>query len=152
MDLSFTPDELAFREEVRHFFRTEIPENIRNKVLEGRHLTKEEIITSQRILNARGWAVPNWPKEWGGQGWSPVQVYMYQDEMQQAGVPSPLGLQHLDGGAGDRAFRHAGSRKSASCRAPPTSTTGGARAFPSRAPGRTSPACARRRSASATPG
>ena len=71
MDLSFTPAELAFREEVRHFFRTEIPEKIRDKVLEGRHLTKDEIITSQRILNARGWAVPNWPKEWGGQGWSP---------------------------------------------------------------------------------
>ncbi len=92
MDLSFTPAELAFRDEVRHFFRTEIPEKIRNKVLEGQHLSKDEIITSQRILNARGWAVPNWPKEWGGQGWSPVQVYMYQDEMQQAGVPSPLGF------------------------------------------------------------
>ena len=92
MDLSFTPAELAFRDEVRHFFRTEIPEKIRNKVLEGQHLSKDEIITSQRILNARGWAVPNWPKEWGGQDWSPVQVYMYQDEMQQAGVPSPLGF------------------------------------------------------------
>jgi pimeloyl-CoA dehydrogenase large subunit len=92
MDLNFTPAERAFRDEVRHFFRTEIPEKIRNKVLEGRHLTKDEIISSQRILNARGWAVPNWPKEWGGQDWSPVQVYMYQDEMQQTGVPSPLGF------------------------------------------------------------
>jgi pimeloyl-CoA dehydrogenase large subunit len=90
MDLAFTAEELAFRDEVRHFFRTAIPESIRRKVLEGQHLTKEEIVASQRILNARGWAVPNWPREWGGQDWSPVQVYMYQDEMQQAGVPSPL--------------------------------------------------------------
>jgi pimeloyl-CoA dehydrogenase large subunit len=90
VDLTFTPDELAFREEVRDFFRTAIPEGIRRKVLEGKHLSKQEIITSQRILNAKGWAVPNWPVEWGGKAWSPVQVYMYQDEMQQSGVPAPL--------------------------------------------------------------
>ena len=92
MDLNFTPDELAFREEARRFFRTEIPETIRNKVAAGEHLSKDEMVTSQRILNARGWAMPNWPKEWGGQSWSPVQVYMYQDEMQQAGVPTPIGF------------------------------------------------------------
>ncbi len=90
MDLAFTAEELAFRDEVRSFFRTAIPESIRRKVLEGQHLTKEEIVASQRILNAKGWAVPNWPVEWGGKDWSPVQVYMYQDEMQQNGVPSPL--------------------------------------------------------------
>ena len=38
--------------------------------------------------------MPNWPVEWGGQDWSPVQVYLYQDEMQQAGVPPPLAVQH----------------------------------------------------------
>ena len=92
MDLNFTAEDLAFRDEARHFFRTAIPASIRNKVLEGGHLSKEEIVTSQRILNARGWAVPNWPVEWGGQPWSPVQLYFYQDEMQLAGVPAPLGF------------------------------------------------------------
>jgi len=92
MDLTFTQGELAFRDEARHFFRTEIPERIRTKVAEGEHLSKDDIVTSQRILNARGWATPNWPVEWGGQPWSPVQVYMYQDEMQQANVPSPIGF------------------------------------------------------------
>jgi pimeloyl-CoA dehydrogenase large subunit len=48
------------------------------------------MVTSQRVLNARGWATPNWPVAWGGQAWSPVQVYLYQDEMQQAHVPSPI--------------------------------------------------------------
>ena len=90
MDLTFTPDELAFRDECRKFFRHEFPEAIRRKVLDGQHLTKDEIVTSQRILNAKGWAVPNWPVAWGGKEWSPVQIYFYQDEMQQAGVPSPL--------------------------------------------------------------
>ncbi len=92
MDLAFTAEELAFRDEARRFFRTEFPEALRRKVLEGGHLSREEIVQSQRILNARGWAVPNWPRAWGGQDWSPVQLYFYQDEMQQAGVPSPLGF------------------------------------------------------------
>src|ERR1700758_4941925 len=92
MDLAFTAEELAFRDEARRFFRTEIPQSIRDKVAEGEGLTRDDMITSQRILNARGWATPNWPVQWGGQDWSPVQVYMYQDEMQQAHVPTPIGF------------------------------------------------------------
>jgi len=90
MDLSFTPAELAFRDEARRFFRSEIPEAIRLKVRDGIELTKEDITTQHRILNARGWAVPNWPVADGGQSWSPVELYLYQDEMQQACVPGPL--------------------------------------------------------------
>ena len=90
MDLNFTDAELAFRAEARRFFRTEIPEATRKKVESGLDLTKEEIVTQMRILNARGWAVPNWPMEWGGQNWTPVELYLYQDEMQQACVPGSL--------------------------------------------------------------
>ena len=90
MDLSFTEEELGFREETRRVFRNEIPQSSRDKVAEGEGLTKDDMVTSQRILNARGWATVNWPVQWGGQNWSPVQVYMYQDEMQQAHVPNFL--------------------------------------------------------------
>jgi pimeloyl-CoA dehydrogenase large subunit len=90
MDLNFTQEELAFREEARHFFRTAVPESIRAKVAEGEGLTRDDMILSQRTLNQHGWATPNWPVEWGGQAWSPVQVYLYQDEMQQANVPAPI--------------------------------------------------------------
>ena len=92
MDLSFTPDELAFRADARRFFNTEIPKSIRNKVAEGEGLTKDDMVTSQRILNARNWATVNWPVAVGGQDWSPVQVYLYQDEMQLAHCPSPIGF------------------------------------------------------------
>jgi pimeloyl-CoA dehydrogenase large subunit len=90
MDLRFTPDELAFRDEVRAFFREALPDSIRRKMVEGRHPSKDDIVTWQRILNAKGWAVPNWPVEWGGTNWSPVQQYLFQDEMQQAPAPAPL--------------------------------------------------------------
>src|SRR5579862_8226123 len=90
MDLAFTADELAFREEARRFFRSAIPESIRAKVAEGEGLTRDDMILSQRTLNQHGWATPNWPVEWGGKAWTPVQVYLYQDEMQQANVPAPI--------------------------------------------------------------
>jgi pimeloyl-CoA dehydrogenase large subunit len=90
MDLNFTPEEIAFRDEARQFFRTAIPQAIRDKVAEGEGLTRDDMITSQRILNKRGWATVNWPVEWGGQDWTPIQVYLYQDEMQQANCPAPI--------------------------------------------------------------
>ena len=90
MDLNFTSEEIAFRDEARKFFRTAIPPSIRAKGAEGEGLTRDDMITAQRILNARGWATVNWPVEWGGQDWSSVQVYLYQDEMQQADCPTPI--------------------------------------------------------------
>ncbi|MFC0219056.1 acyl-CoA dehydrogenase family protein [Pseudochelatococcus lubricantis] len=90
MDLRFTPEETAFREEVRSFFRTEIPQEIRNKVSQGRSLSREDYITSQRILYDRGWAVPHWPVEYGGQPWTAIQSYIFMEELMQAAVPLPL--------------------------------------------------------------
>jgi pimeloyl-CoA dehydrogenase large subunit len=90
MDLRFTPEENAFRDEVREFFRTALPERIRDKLVMGHHASKDDLVEWTRILNARGWAVPHWPVEWGGTGWDPVRQYIFQDEMQQAPAPSPL--------------------------------------------------------------
>jgi pimeloyl-CoA dehydrogenase large subunit len=90
MDLRFTPDEVAFRDEVRAFMRSALPGAIRDKMIEGRRLVKDDLVSWQRILNAKGWAVPHWPKEWGGTGWGPVQIYLFRDEMQQTPAPEPL--------------------------------------------------------------
>src|SRR5215210_8046705 len=90
MDLRFTPEENAFRDEVRTFFKENLPDNIRRKAAEGIRYVKDDIVTWQRILNQKGWAVPHWPKEWGGTGWSPVQLYIFKEEMQQAPAPEPL--------------------------------------------------------------
>ena len=90
MDLRFTPDEIAFRDEVRDFMRTALPAPIRRKMMEARRLEKQDLVTWQRILNARGWAVPHWPVAWGGTGWSPVKQYIFHEELQQAPAPDPL--------------------------------------------------------------
>jgi pimeloyl-CoA dehydrogenase large subunit len=90
MDLRFTPEENAFRDEVREFFRAALPERIRQKLIQGHHASKDELVEWTRILNKKGWSVPHWPVEWGGTGWDPVRQYIFQDEMQQAPAPSPL--------------------------------------------------------------
>ena len=90
MDLRFTPEENAFREEVRTFFKQNLPETIRRKMVEGRRLSKDDIVTWQRLLNKKGWAVPHWPKEWGGTGWTPIQQYIYVEEREKTPAPEPV--------------------------------------------------------------
>ena len=92
MDLRFTAEELAFRDEVRAFFRSALPESIRDKLIANKGLAKDDIVTWQRILNAKGWAVANWPAEWGGTGWTPVQQYIFGEELQMTPAPQPLGF------------------------------------------------------------
>jgi pimeloyl-CoA dehydrogenase large subunit len=90
MDLSFSKDELAFRDEVRAFFKDNVPAAVRQKLLEGRHTSKEELVDWQRILNKKGWAVPHWPTQYGGTGWSPAQQYIFLEELQATPAPPPL--------------------------------------------------------------
>jgi len=90
MDLRFTQDEIAFRDDVRAFMKQKLPGAIRAKTIEGRRLSRDDLVDWQRILNAKGWAVPHWPQEWGGTGWGPVKTYIFRDEMQQAPAPEPL--------------------------------------------------------------
>ena len=90
MELRYSPSEIAFRDDVRRFFRTEIPLAIRRKVIECRKLEKEDIVASHRLLYKKGWVTPAWPKEWGGTDWSPIEQYIFIEEMQREGVPPPL--------------------------------------------------------------
>ena len=90
MDLRFSPEENKFREELRTFFREKVPASIRTKVMESRHLDKEEMVAAHKVLHAKGLTVPHWPKQWGGADWTPVQHYIYTEELQFNGVPQPL--------------------------------------------------------------
>jgi len=90
MDLRFTDEELAFRQEVRAFMKSALPERLRRKMIDRHHPSKQDLVDWQQTLNAKGWAVPHWPVEWGGTGWDPVRQYIFQDELQQAPAPSPL--------------------------------------------------------------
>ncbi len=90
MDLAFSKEETAFREEVRQFFKDNVPPETRRKLVEGRHLSKDEMVTWWRILNKKGWGVSHWPKEYGGTGWTSVQHYIFNEELQSYPAPAPL--------------------------------------------------------------
>jgi alkylation response protein AidB-like acyl-CoA dehydrogenase len=90
MRLELSPQDAAFREEMRTFFTTAVPQEIRDTVAARGELSKEQIVESQRILNAAGLAVPGWPVEWGGRDWTPLQRHIWHEEMQRACVPLPL--------------------------------------------------------------
>ena len=94
MNLDLSPDLRSFRDEVRAFIRTELPADIKNKAQHGTHLGKDDYIRWQRILQKKGWLAPNWPKEHGGTGWSPMQRYIFDDEIGKSGAPRviPFGL------------------------------------------------------------
>ena len=83
MDLNFTQEENAFRDEVRKFFRENIPPALHKKLIDGGHPSKEDIITWTRILNKKGWGVPHWPKEYGGTGWSPAKQHIFLKSCRQ---------------------------------------------------------------------
>jgi len=90
MQLALTPEEAAFRDELRTFYTTQIPAEIRERNRLGLPLGKEGVVTAHKILHEHGLAVPNWPVEWGGKDWTPTQHQIWLDEMQLAGVPEPL--------------------------------------------------------------
>jgi len=90
MRLRLTDEEAAFREEMRTFFTTEIPQAIRDTVAAGHHVSKDDYVATMRTMNAAGLAVPNWPVEWGGRDWTPLQRHIWHEEMQLACVPPPL--------------------------------------------------------------
>ncbi len=94
MDLTFTPEEQAFREEVRAFLRDKLPEHVRNKVRNSLHLSREDHVLWQRTLHERGWGGPGWAKEFGGPGWDSTHQYIFDEECSAAGAPRliPFGI------------------------------------------------------------
>jgi alkylation response protein AidB-like acyl-CoA dehydrogenase len=90
MRLQLSPEMEQFREEMRTFFTTKVPQEIRDTVAAHGHLTREQYVEAQQTLNAAGLAVPHWPVEWGGRDWTPLQRHIWREEMQLASVPEPL--------------------------------------------------------------
>jgi alkylation response protein AidB-like acyl-CoA dehydrogenase len=94
MDLNYSQEELSFRDEVRTWLETNLPQDLRQKVADYAHLSKEDLVRWHQILAKKGWVAPSWPKEWGGTGWNVVQRYIFEEELGYAGTPPliPFGL------------------------------------------------------------
>ncbi len=87
MDLNYSAEETAFRDEVRGWLEHNLPDDLRSKVLEYRELSKDDLRRWHQILARKGWVAPDWPVEWGGTGWNVVQRYIWEEECGYAGTP-----------------------------------------------------------------
>ena len=94
MHVSFTSEENDFQKEVNSFFNEKYPADIKEKQNRSVPLEKEDFIRWQKTLYEQGWAAPNWPVEYGGTGWTPVQKYIFANENAKANAPAivPFGL------------------------------------------------------------
>ena len=94
MDLNYSAEELAFRDEVRTWLQQNLPADLREKVANYDHLSKDDLLRWHRTLAKKGWVAPAWPKEWGGTGWNVVQRYIFEEELGFVGSPPliPFGL------------------------------------------------------------
>ena len=78
MDMRFSPEELAFRDEVREFIASNYPQELKGGTRRSRgEMSKEDILRWHRILYKKGWVVPHWPVEYGGTGWKITQRYIW---------------------------------------------------------------------------
>jgi alkylation response protein AidB-like acyl-CoA dehydrogenase len=94
MDLNYTSEDLAFRDQVRTFLEAELPAELRHKVLNHLRLTKDDYVRWHKILARQGWVAPGWPREFGGPGWTPAQRHIFEEECARAGTPPimPFGV------------------------------------------------------------
>ncbi len=90
MDLTFTPEEQQFREEIRDWVGANLPKDISQKVHNALHLSREDIQTWAKILGKKGWLGYAWPTEFGGAGWNAVQRHLFEEECALAGAPRLL--------------------------------------------------------------
>lgn len=87
MDIDFTPDECAFRQDIRAFLRDQLPAELSERITHGKRLSKDHQVLWMQTLNRQGWLAPGWPQEFGGTGWSDVQKHIFDEECFAAGAP-----------------------------------------------------------------
>ncbi len=99
MNLDFSPEDEAFRLEVRGFLDGHLSDEMRRAAERTTTVfaDRDLALRWQAILLERGWAAPSWPVEYGGTGWSATQKYIFNQECARAHAPGliPLGLRML---------------------------------------------------------
>ena len=97
MNLDFSPEDAAFREEVRAFIAENYPKDLRAKQDSGEPLAKDDYLAWHKVLAKKGWVAPSWPKEFGGTDWTPTQKYIWSEEQARADTIAvlPFGVSML---------------------------------------------------------
>lgn len=93
MDIRLSAEDIAFRDEVRAFLAEKLTEEARLSTVGGR-IDRDGVVNWQKTLYEKGWVAPNWPRKYGGTGWSITQRFIFENECALAGAPPvvPFGL------------------------------------------------------------
>ena len=91
MDLNYSAEDRAFRDDIKDFIASELPDDLRDKVRLGLKIKRDDTVRWQKILNAKGWVAPEWPEEFGGNDWSVVQRYIFKEELTGGHAPELVG-------------------------------------------------------------
>jgi alkylation response protein AidB-like acyl-CoA dehydrogenase len=89
VDLTLSPEELAFQDQVRALLDAHLPDDMRSRTLRAR-IEVGDIRRWQRILFEQGWGAIHWPKVFGGMDATPIQQYLFELECAMAGAPVQL--------------------------------------------------------------
>lgn len=94
MDLNYSQEELAFRDQIRSYLEINLPADLRQKVLDHKRMSKDDFVQWHKILAKQGWVAPGWPTEYGGTGWSATERHIFEEECARAGTPRimPFGI------------------------------------------------------------
>ena len=87
MDLNFTAEELAFRQEIRAWVAANLPADIAHKVHNALRLSRDDHQRWAKILGQKGWLGWGWPQQFGGPGWNAIQKHLFEEECALAGAP-----------------------------------------------------------------
>ena len=102
MDINFSKEDIAFRDEVRDWLANDYPKHVKEKTDAGITISKDDLIDFHQALSKKGWMVYNWPVEYGGTGWSASKLYIFNKELGLAGCPPilPFGVGMVGASAG----------------------------------------------------
>lgn len=90
MDLNYTAEDLAFRDQVRTYLEANLPQDLQQKVLNHKRLSREDFVRWHKILAKQRWVATGWPAEYGGTGWTATQRHIFEEECARAGTPAIL--------------------------------------------------------------
>ncbi|WP_027795456.1 acyl-CoA dehydrogenase family protein [Paraburkholderia acidipaludis] len=90
MDLDYSPADDAFRAEIRAWLEANVPQAAREKILNHKRLSRDDIASWHKLLGQRGWSAPAWPVEYGGPGWNTARRHIWDEECARIGAPPVL--------------------------------------------------------------
>lgn len=93
MNLDFSPEEIAFRDEVRTFINDNYPKELES-IGQRDDLSREQFLAWHKVLAEKGWSTPSWPAKLGGTEWTSTQRYIWSEENARvdAIMPLPFGV------------------------------------------------------------